>query len=759
MIAKPTPNTNGSVNITLTATDPMSGVKTNVVTVTQILDVVQYNWPPTFEGIKDQTMSAGGTATFDFKVSSATRPTQTITVTCKSENQTLVRDADISIVPATSTTTNRQLIITALNWTGDSPKVVRINLTATYNNPDQVSSSTSFVLTILPPRALTFANRKPITIINNSRASDYPSIITVTGMQGNVRSVKATIDGFAHSYPSDVAMLLVSPTGQKVVLMNKAGNSSAAVSGLIFNFTQTATDPIPASGNLTSGDWKPANYNTSYVFPDVPPDKDTTYSTTMDAFKGYVPAGDWKLYITDTVSGDSGAITNGWSLTIETEPRIIGLTNVAINEGDSSTQRFTIADDSRYNPSYSLTGKSSDTTIIPDANIVFDPSTGTNRSVTVTPAPTKSGSNVVISVTVHNSDGQTVTTTFKADVLYKQSPPSVATVADQTVETGSFKVVPFSYSDAHTPADQLKVGVQSTTPAVLPVSGIKVTPTSITLTPVPGQTGQSQVTITVTNLDNLTASTTFNVTVIPSTKPTYSQAGSITIPESGKATPYPSTIAVSGFSGTVVKVSVTLAGFSHTYPSDVSILLVGPQGQGIVLLSRVGAGVPVSNVSLTFDDAAGAPLPQYGQITDGIYKPSDYKSSDFFPSPAPVGPYETALATFAGQDPNGTWSLYVNDEIAPDKGAINNGWSIMFTTSAGKSMVVSKGPSLGISQAGQDLSISLAGAPNADYTIQSTSDLTNWTDAGTVTADDNGKAEYTVKPTSTGAQFFRALAK
>lgn len=759
LVAKPTPNTNGPVDITLTATDPMTGVKTNVVTVTQHIDVVQYNWPPVFEGIKDQTMSAGGTAEFAFKVSSATRPTQTITVTGNSGDQTLVKDADIISDPSSSVNVDRKLRITAQNWAGNTPKVVRINLTAKYNNPGEVSSSTSFVLTILPPRAITFENRKPITIIDNSRASDYPSIITVTGLQGNVRSVKATIDGFGHSFPSDVAILLVSPTGQKVVLMNKAGASSAAVSGLSFNFTQTAANPIPGSGNLTSGDWKPANYNTSYVFPDVPPDKDTTYATTMDAFKGHVPAGDWKLYITDTVSGDSGVITNGWSLTIETEPRFVGLTDVAMSEGSASTQRFTIADDSRYNPTYTLTGASSDTTIIPNANIVFDPSTGTNRSITVTPAVGKSGSNVVISVTVLNSDGQTVTTTFKADVLYKQSPPSVATVADQTVETGSFKTVPFSYSDAHTPVDQLKVGVQSTAPAVLPTSGIKVTPTSITLTPVPGQTGQSQVTITVTNVDNLTASTTFNVTVIPSTTPTYSQPGAITIPDSGKATPYPSTIAVSSFTGNVVKVAVTIAGFSHTFPSDVSILLVGPQGQGVVLLSRVGAGISVSNVSLTFDDAAAAPLSQYDAITDGIYKVSDYKSSDFFPSPAPVAPYDTALATFAGKDPNGTWSLYVNDEIAPDHGAINYGWSIALTTSAGKTMVISKGPSLGISQVGQDLSISLAGAPNADYTIQSTSDMTNWTDAGTVTADDNGKAEYSVKPTATGAQFFRALAK
>ena len=167
----------------------------------------------------------------------------------------------------------------------------------------------------------------------------------------------------------------------------------------------------------------------------------------------------------------------------------------------------------------------------------------------MTPAVNKFGSNIVITVTVKNSDGQQVSTTFKANVLYKQVPPSIGTVADQTVETGSFKTVPFSYSDVHTPADQIKVGVVSSNPTVLPASNIKASPTSIVLTPVPGQTGSAQVTITVTNVDNLTASTTFNVTVVPSKTPTFSQTARSLSRCLARPTPYPSTKLVSGFSG------------------------------------------------------------------------------------------------------------------------------------------------------------------------------------------------------------------
>jgi hypothetical protein len=45
----------------------------------------------------------------------------------------------------------------------------------------------------------------------------------------------------------------------------------------------------------------------------------------------------------------------------------------------------------------------------------------------------------------------------------------------------------------------------------------------------------------------------------------------------GTASPYPSEITVSGL-GSVSDVNVTLTGFLHTWPDEVSVLLVGPQG-------------------------------------------------------------------------------------------------------------------------------------------------------------------------------------
>ena len=51
------------------------------------------------------------------------------------------------------------------------------------------------------------------------------------------------------------------------------------------------------------------------------------------------------------------------------------------------------------------------------------------------------------------------------------------------------------------------------------------------------------------------------------------------------AAPYPSEIAVSGLTGPIAGVAVTLHRFGHTLPGDVDILLVSPSGDDVMLMS------------------------------------------------------------------------------------------------------------------------------------------------------------------------------
>jgi streptogramin lyase/subtilisin-like proprotein convertase family protein len=149
---------------------------------------------------------------------------------------------------------------------------------------------------------------------------------------------------------------------------------------------------------------------------------------------------------------------------------------------------------------------------------------------------------------------------------------------------------------------------------------------------------------------------------------------------------YPSPVTVSGLTGTVTSVRVRITGLSHTFAADVGALLVGPTGQKVVVAN--GNGTPNSNPSypangITWNlaDFAPRPLPIFGPLTSGPFNPTNNFGPDDFPAPAPAGPYGSALSTFNGTDPNGTWQLYVEDTFsASDSGSIFSGWGIDIQT-------------------------------------------------------------------------------
>jgi subtilisin-like proprotein convertase family protein len=151
---------------------------------------------------------------------------------------------------------------------------------------------------------------------------------------------------------------------------------------------------------------------------------------------------------------------------------------------------------------------------------------------------------------------------------------------------------------------------------------------------------------------------------------------SINIPSQGAATPYPSTINVSGMTGTISKVTARLNGLNHALPLDLDVLLVGPGGQSTLLMSDAGGGAAISNVNLTFADDAAGMVPNGGPISTGTYKPSNYENaSDPFPTSAPAGPYQVSLGTFNGQNPNGEWKLYIMDDFTSNGGTLAS-WSL-----------------------------------------------------------------------------------
>ena len=216
---------------------------------------------------------------------------------------------------------------------------------------------------------------------------------------------------------------------------------------------------------------------------------------------------------------------------------------------------------------------------------------------------------------------------------------------------------------------------------------------------------------------------------------------------SGAADLYPSTIAVPATAPptSLTDVNVTLTGFTHTWPADIDILLEGPTGATVVLMSDVGGGTNAVDVTLTFDDAGtGVTSP----VTSGTYKPTNNGSGDVFPSPAPGGTHGTELAVFDGTNPAGTWSLYIYDDAGFDLGTLSGGWSLTLSTPTVNSDYVSTAGTITFSSGStsQDVTISVNGDDIAEPTETFSVNLTNPVNAtildaqgiGTILDDDVG---------------------
>jgi Ca2+-binding RTX toxin-like protein len=179
------------------------------------------------------------------------------------------------------------------------------------------------------------------------------------------------------------------------------------------------------------------------------------------------------------------------------------------------------------------------------------------------------------------------------------------------------------------------------------------------------------------------AAAALGVFAAPASAVVFTNSSTITINDNANATPYPSNIVVSGVSGNVTDVNVTLNDFTHSFPDDVGVVLVGPTGAALLLQDGAGDDPDVNAIDTTFNDSAAGFLPNLTAWASGSYRPTAYYAGDAFPDPGPGTAYVNPGAsgggrlasTFNGTSPNGTWSLYVRDFVGGDSGSIA-GWSL-----------------------------------------------------------------------------------
>jgi hypothetical protein len=144
-------------------------------------------------------------------------------------------------------------------------------------------------------------------------------------------------------------------------------------------------------------------------------------------------------------------------------------------------------------------------------------------------------------------------------------------------------------------------------------------------------------------------------------------------------------VTVSGAQGTVTDVDVLLNGYSDPVPASVDMLLVGPTGRQVVVMSDAGGMLPIVDADLVVDDEAALAMPATA-MSAGSYRPTDLDDvlhPDVYPAPAPTAASAgTLLSVFDGTDPDGTWQLYAVDDVIGHTGVLSRGWSLRLTTTA-----------------------------------------------------------------------------
>jgi len=400
--------------------------------------------PPTVSNISDQsTMEDLPMGPLGFTVNDDRSPLSSLTVTASSSNITLVPNANLTL---SGSGQNRTLTVTpALHQSGTT------TITVTVTDGDSMMASDSFVLTVNP-------------------VNDLPTISDITDK----------------SLVEDTATSGISFT---------VGDIETAAGSLTLSAASTNPALIPA-GNI--------------VFGGSGASRTVTLTPAANQFGNST--------ITMTVSDGTGSSSDSFVLTVSAVndlPTISDVPNQATNEDiPTAVLPVTIGDVETAPGSMTLTGASSNLTLVPVANIVFG-GAATNRTVTVTPAPNQSGT-ATITLTVGDGTA-TVSDTFTLTVTAVNDPPAISDVPNQTVdEDTATTALPFVIGDVETAVGSLTLSKSSSNTTLVPSANIVLGGTgvnrTVTVTPAANQSGTATITLTV-NDGTASRSDTFLLTV------------------------------------------------------------------------------------------------------------------------------------------------------------------------------------------------------------------------------------------------------
>lgn len=523
----------GTSTITVTVSDgALTATDTFVLTV---------NAPPTISAIVDQSTDEDtATGPIAFAVGDAETAAASLTVTASSSNQALVPDGNLVLGGSGA---NRTVAVTpAANANGTAIITITVN-------DGRAAATSAFLLTVNPtndaPTVSSIVNQTTtmgaepssiaFSVADNETAAGFLSVtassdnqalvpdgnislggsganrtVTVTPAASQVGTATITItvdDGSLTASTGFVLTVNAAPTINTIAAQTiDEDNSTGAI---VF----TVADAETSAASLTVAG---SSSNQSLV-----PDGNILFGGSgANRTVTVTPAADANGTATITVSVSDGQATasSAFLLTVNEvndSPTISAIANQGIPMNTStSALAFTVGDVETAAGSLSLGGTSSNTILVPDANIVFGGS-GANRTVTVTPAAGQFGT-ATITLTVGDGTA-TAQQSFVLTVTQGNAAPTISDIPDRTIFVGgNTGAISFTVGDAETAASSLTLSRTSSNTTLVPAANVVLGGSganrTVTVTPAAGQSGTATITVTVSD-GSLTTSDSFVLTV------------------------------------------------------------------------------------------------------------------------------------------------------------------------------------------------------------------------------------------------------
>jgi len=534
----PAANQNGSATITVTVSDgSLTASDTFVLTVTAVNDAPVLNALSNVSIGEDaglQTISLAGIGDGDPELS------QTLTVTATSSNSALIP--------------NPAVTYTSPNPTGSLTFTPSANASGTASVTVTVTDNGSGTA----PNVNTFIRQFTVTV---TAVNDAPTVSNIADRTINEDANTGAVAFTVGDVETAATALTVTTASSNITLVPSA---NIVLGGSGANRTVTVTPTANQSGSAT---------------------------ITVTVSDGTLTASD-TFVLTVTAVNDAPTISN--------------IADQTINQnGNTGALAFTIGDIETAAASLTVTTASSNTTLVPNANIVLGGS-GANRTVTVTPAANQSGT---ATITVSVSDGGlSANDNFVLTVnALSNTAPTISNIADRTInEDANTGAVAFTVGDAETAVTSLTVSTSSSNTTLVPTANIVLGGSganrTVTVTPAGNQSGAATITVTVSD-GSLSTSDTFVLTVTAvNDAPTISNIADRTINEDANTGAVAFTIG--DIETAAASLTVTTASSNTTLVPNATIVLGGSGANRTVTVTPAANQSGAATITVTVSDGA-----------------------------------------------------------------------------------------------------------------------------------------------------------